>query len=148
MCEFNDVNFGPRESSWNYVWNDGYDKSPRVFENSGYYILQTTNDCGSYSQGIQVEIEECPCTMFFPEAITANGDGLNDFLTATYFCDLEYYELKVFNRWGQAVYTSKVPEDKWQIGTEFPQGVYQLSCIYKGKLTQENMIIQKLIVIR
>jgi hypothetical protein len=148
MCEFNDTKFGPRESSWEYLWNDGYDKSPRVFENSGYYILQTTNDCGNFSQSIEVEIEECPCTMFFPEAITANGDGLNDFLTATYFCDLESYELKVFNRWGQAIFTSENPLDHLEFGNDFPQGVYQLICVYKGKLTQEETIIQKLVVLR
>ncbi|MFA7274886.1 MAG: gliding motility-associated C-terminal domain-containing protein [Crocinitomicaceae bacterium] len=148
LCKYNDSKFGPSNFDWEYSWNDGFQKSPRVFEETGFYTLTAENQCGSFWRTIEVKIEECPCTMYFPDAITANGDGLNDFLQASYFCELENYELKVYNRWGQIVFRSENPDDQWQIGFEFPAGVYQLICHFKGKLVAEETVAQKLVVLR
>ena len=54
-----------------------------------------------------------------PDAITANGDGLNDGwhilnLSALEQAGLEVYEVMVFNRWGQAVFKSKQNNFNWQ----------------------------------
>jgi gliding motility-associated-like protein len=40
-----------------------------------------------------------------PEAFTPNSDGHNDFFTV-FGKNISQYEIKIFNRWGQEVYSS------------------------------------------
>jgi gliding motility-associated-like protein len=52
-----------------------------------------------------------------PNVITPNGDGQNDFfrmpsLPADY-CDHKFASIKIFSRWGQAVYSSEARDFRW-----------------------------------
>jgi gliding motility-associated-like protein len=48
--------------------------------------------------------------MFVPNSFTPNGDGLNDkFLPS--IMGIVSYDMKVFNRWGQLVYSGNTPWD-------------------------------------
>jgi gliding motility-associated-like protein len=52
-----------------------------------------------------------------------NGDGENDALV---FAGAQYYpntSLKVYNRWGQEVYSSGNYKNTWH-GTDMPEGTY------------------------
>ena len=66
-----------------------------------------------------------PLSEILPNAITPNGDGLNDvFKTNDYF---ELLDLKIFNRWGQKVYSSNGSQEGWDgtfAGENVPAGVY------------------------
>jgi gliding motility-associated-like protein len=65
----------------------------------------------------------------FPNVITPNGDGNNDELDIEgMFKSCQEYQLKVFNRWGNLVYTGKrfdLPFDgKDKNGADLQDGVY------------------------
>ena len=67
------------------------------------------------------------CYIAVPTAFTPNGDGLNDFLYPTNAVKADNLQFKVFNRWGQIVFSSRSWQDKWNgkiNGIEQNAGVY------------------------
>jgi gliding motility-associated-like protein len=64
--------------------------------------------------------------LFYPNAFTPDGDGLNDRFFPEYLFIREY-DLNIYNRWGELVYSSKDIEEGWDgliSGEEGPEGSY------------------------
>ena len=67
---------------------------------------------------------------FVPNSFTPNGDGVNDvFKIFTNAQDPEYFEMRVFNRWGEVMFESTDADKAWEgdfKGGEYylPDGVY------------------------
>ncbi len=60
-----------------------------------------------------LEAEKC-CRIAFPTAFTPNDDGLNDdFGPMPLSAVNDYYNLSIFNRWGQKVFTSTHINNRW-----------------------------------
>ncbi len=57
-------------------------------------------------------IEPC-CTFSYPGAFTPNSDGLNDGWHPVTYGNMDFYLLSVYNRWGQRVYISSDPRERW-----------------------------------
>lgn len=91
-----------------YVWSDGSTGRELQVSATGSYAVTVTNDCGQFTFSTQVEAMDCGCRVYVPTAISPNGDGVNDELTAYFDCDYDYRILRfaVFDRWGGQVYTS------------------------------------------
>ncbi len=67
------------------------------------------------------------CFIAVPTAFTPNGDGLNDFLYPINALKADNLEFKVFNRWGQIVFSSSNWQEKWNgklKGIEQTSGVF------------------------
>lgn len=92
-----------------YIWNDGVTTRERVI--SGFKIwVRSEKDCG-----MQVDTFttfSCNQCMFIPNAFTPNNDGLNDRFRAV-GNDIEAYEIFIYNRFGNLVYTSKDRQQGW-----------------------------------
>ena len=72
-------------------------------------------------------------TLFVPNAFTPNGDGINEVfgVTGTGF-SAEDYQLEIFDRWGDRVFSSTDPSEIWtgnKSGSNYfvPDGVYTYS---------------------
>lgn len=98
----------------NYLWQDG--SSSAIYNTNvlgNYHVSVTDADGCSGSDTIQVVAADCR-DLFFPTAFTPNDDGLNDFFgplgntTAA-----KQYSLQVYNRYGQPVFSSNNPMQKW-----------------------------------
>lgn len=91
-----------------YFWSDGSTDRDLEVSSTGSYAVTVTNDCGQFSFSVQVEAMDCACHAFVPNAISPNGDGINDELRVYFGCDYEYRILRfaVFDRWGGQVYKS------------------------------------------
>jgi gliding motility-associated-like protein len=67
---------------------------------------------------------------FVPNSFTPNGDGVNDvFKIFTNAQDPEYFEMRVFNRWGEVMFETRDADNAWEgdfKGGEYylPDGVY------------------------
>ncbi|OWY22838.1 hypothetical protein C7N43_23615 [Sphingobacteriales bacterium UPWRP_1] len=48
-----------------------------------------------------------------PDAFSPNNDGVNDELGITTNCPLQNYEFNIFNRWGQQVFHTTNPAERW-----------------------------------
>lgn len=67
------------------------------------------------------------CYIDVPTAFTPNNDGLNDFFRPHNALKADGYQFKVYNRWGQLVFSSRNWQEKWDgriNGQVQPTGVY------------------------
>ena len=113
-----------------YLWQDGSSSDHLTVTNAGVYSVRVTNVCGTKQQ--QVLITDGYCGMFFPNAFTPNGDGLNDeFKPAVY--NLANFQWRIFNRFGQTVFETKEYNKGWDgriKGQLQNTGVYIWTCSY------------------
>jgi gliding motility-associated-like protein len=75
---------------------------------------------------VNVQFENCSCTFYVPNAFTPDHSGANNLFMPQYKCLLndtfDRYILKIFNRWGQLVFSSTNAVTGWDGGfREKPQ---------------------------
>ncbi len=119
----------PGQAIYSYQLNPSYN-----YSNSGSYLvaLVATNNYGCADTAFSyVEIEE-DHTLYIPNAFTPDENGLNETWGphGTGISNKDY-ELQVFNRWGQQIFSSNTFEDRWN-GT------------YKGVIVKEDVYAYKL----
>jgi len=84
-------------------------KQPTTYYVKGYDEFGCVNiDSVTYD-----DIEQC-CTFSYPDAFTPNNDGINDSWRPVIYGNVEHYRLSVYNRWGQRVFTTTDPAEKWK----------------------------------
>jgi len=94
-----------------------------------YRIRATSGNLESWSNSICFELEN---DLFIPNIITPNGDGMND---QFHVRNLQYYpgtSLKVFNRWGQQIYSNDNYQNDWE-GKNLSHGTYYYQLTTKVK---------------
>jgi gliding motility-associated-like protein len=114
---------------------------------SGNYKLRAIAlfDCGldTLEKNLTIRLcEKAPCEIFIPNALTPNGDGVNEGFCPRANCTFEEYELQLYNRWGQQIFQSKNPGEEWMPGVEGQAGVvYFYTIRYRfagGQTAQEK----------
>lgn len=99
-----------------FEWSTGSDESTiEITEPGTYWLNMYYFGCDVYTDTINVVFENCNCEIKFPNAFTPDGDNLNDiFSPVVEEADcFEEYDLTIFNRWGNKVFTSTNPENGW-----------------------------------
>lgn len=138
VCEKKLATIGvPYNPLYFYLWNTQQTTSFIVADTSGLYTLQVKNNCGDVSKSIQVTYENCDKCLFIPNAFTPNNDGLNDEFEVKTVCPIEFYNLKIYNRWGQKIAEYDSPQAKWsgeKNNTTAQQDVY----VYVVDVTYSN----------
>ncbi len=121
---------------WNFdMLNNSTLKTPLPFLfpangiESFYTIkLVATNSAIGCSDSLRKRLKVLDnCFIAVPTAFTPNGDGLNDFLYPNNAIKADNLEFKVFNRWGQLVFSSRNWQEKWNgkiKGIEQGSGVF------------------------
>jgi gliding motility-associated-like protein len=115
--------------------------------------------CGTDTAHRSIIISDCnappspDCKVLAPTAFSPNGDGRNDvFKTALYgSCNLEHYQLMIYNRWGQVVYKTSDPEDGWNgihFSLQAPPGAYVYLVKYKFRGYRNQTANGSLVLIR
>jgi gliding motility-associated-like protein len=114
ICETKSASIGvPYNPLYFYLWNTNQTSSYIIADTSGLYTLQVKNNCGEVNKSIQVTYENCDKCLFIPNAFTPNNDGLNDEFEVKTVCPIEFYNLKIYNRWGQKIAEYNSPQAKW-----------------------------------
>lgn len=102
---------------------------------TGDYLVSSTKDirvevsdgCTDNVEYFTVTKYSCECDVLFGDAFTPDGDGLNDYFGPVTKCEFLEFNLQVYNRWGQEVFTSNdeavLFDGRWQYG-DLPSGVY------------------------
>ena len=75
-----------------------------------------------------------PISIFFPNAFSPNGDGLNDYFSIK-GQEVAEYHLQIFNRWGTCVFESDQLDEQWDGTFEdmiCENGIYFWHCSYMG----------------
>ncbi|MEA1886326.1 MAG: gliding motility-associated C-terminal domain-containing protein [Bacteroidota bacterium] len=97
------------------LWNDGVTVGDRNAVYSGYYTVQVTDANGCTAQEtMSVNVIGINC-LEVPEIITPGVvDGKNDYLIIRNISLYPNAEIKIFNRWGQLIYSAKnLDENHW-----------------------------------
>ncbi|KAA5532389.1 gliding motility-associated C-terminal domain-containing protein [Taibaiella lutea] len=91
-----------------YLWFDNSESSSVTIENPGVYWLQSESNGCIRTDSIHINAQYCPCHVSVPTVFTPNGDDLNDYFKPSIAlgCVPSEYSLRIFNRWGQMVYSS------------------------------------------
>ncbi|MGZ8510131.1 MAG: gliding motility-associated C-terminal domain-containing protein [Chitinophagaceae bacterium] len=107
---------------WNFdILNNSHLKTPLPFlfpANSieSFYTIKlvATNSTIGCSDSLSKRLKVLDnCFIAVPTAFTPNGDGLNDLLYPNNAIKADNLEFKVFNRWGQLVFSSRNWQEKW-----------------------------------
>jgi gliding motility-associated-like protein len=88
---------------------------------------------------------ECEGSIFFPNAFTPNGDGLNEVFRPVYEGILRY-SLFVYSRWGQEIFRTSDPEEGWDgtlNGNACPGDVYVFVSSFGLSLRPEDNGVRK-----
>lgn len=130
-----------------YLWNTGSTDSFILVNNEGIYNVDVRNKCGSVSDAITIAVDLCADDLFFPTGFTPNGDRRNDIFKAVYLQGLQVldYELQVFNRWGERIFTTKDVNKGWDgriNGKEQGNAVFVWLAKYK-KTGSSTLIVRK-----
>jgi gliding motility-associated-like protein len=114
-----------------YKWSNGAVSQNIEVKNDGFYAVTVSNECGEFIFSTQIEVKECGCDFFVPNAINADANNINGILQAFTDCDYEYQikTFAIFDRWGNHIYAANNGEEiKWD-GT------------YKGKALETGVYI-------
>jgi gliding motility-associated-like protein len=119
-----------------YHWQDGSSKSTYTITSPGIYAVTVTNNIGCVATDSLLVVENCIDELLVPTAFSPNGDGINDLFGALAIAPIAQYHLRIYNRWGEEVYSSDMLKDKWD-GTyklrDQPMGVYVYAISYTNK---------------
>ncbi len=114
-----------------YIWNTTSKDNFISVSDTGVFFVNKKNYCGSALDSFVVKFkEQCDCSVFTPNCFTPNNDGINDYFKPTFSCNFYDYELSIFNRCGEKVFTSNNSDDYWNGNTRSGQIAQQDVYVY------------------
>jgi gliding motility-associated-like protein len=128
-------------TSLSYLWLNRNDTTKTItVQRAGDYTIRVTDPLGCTATGIARVLNLCEPRLNVPDAFTPNNDGTNDVLQVftAYITD---YEFRIYNRWGEVIFSSTNPEQKWDgtyKGAIYPSMIYPYVVIYKSEFFPER----------
>ena len=96
-----------------YKWSPTGETTRQISVSTvGTYTVLVTNSYGCPITAQTKVIDRCDPSILVPDIFTPNSDNLNDNFQV-FPAYIKEYNLKIFNRWGELIFTSKDPEDRW-----------------------------------
>ena len=112
-----------------YTWSTGASGPVQDFDAPGEYSVTITTPCES--SGFQFTIIEHPDNLgnriFVPNVFSPNDDGVNDVFKVSSSVRLDYFELHLYDRWGDELREMRDVEEVWDgtfLGEMMNPGVY------------------------
>ena len=96
-----------------YKWSTGAVTPGIAVTEKGQYSLQVANSCGTNTGSVKIGFVRCSEELLVPSAFTPNKDGLNDVFRPIQDVSIQQYRMKIYNRWGQVVFTSGNISNGW-----------------------------------
>jgi gliding motility-associated-like protein len=101
---------------------------------AGTYWLEVEDQSGCRGKdSIIIKPKECTTGVYVSTAFTPNGDGKNDVFKALVFGQVNKFEFRIYNRWGQVVFYTTDPIKGWDgkvKGLDQDTGVFVWTCRY------------------
>ena len=122
-----------------YNWNTGSTDSIIKINSEGTYHIFVSNYCGLLEDEATIYFENCNSCIHIPTAFSPNQDGHNDQFRVKHDCILTNYEIHIFNRWGQELFSSNNPDAFWDgkyQGEDQPIEVY----VYELKYSKSDLV--------
>lgn len=122
------------EGTYRILWQDGSMESDYEVRAGGLYVLQLENTYGCTARDSILIEEICPERVFFPNAFSPNGDGVND-LFRPYAEYILAPRMWIFDRWGNQLWYGEGENPEWNGeygGERAMPGVYVYLFQYRG----------------
>lgn len=104
------------QTTGNLEWEDGSNSPNFLVESPGLINVTLTEGLCVGRDSIQVNFKDCiDFEVFIPNAFSPNEDGVNDRFEI-FFAEglvIESFDITIFDRWGNRVFTSKSTEESW-----------------------------------
>ena len=113
MCEGGELIIDFENEDFSYFWQDSSISNNYVITEEGFYSLAISNECGTSIFNMLVIPEDCSCALYLPNAFSPGNGGINETFEVFPDCELTYFSLSIFNRWGKMVFQSKDFENEW-----------------------------------
>jgi len=124
-------------SNATYLWQDGSTQASISITNEGEYWVEVQfGACPKIKKEVKIITKDCDCIAYIPNSFTPNNDNLNDKFKITLNCEIDNYELLIFNRWGENIFKTHVLNQYWDgtyLGNKVQNGVYSYQIKYKSK---------------
>ncbi len=154
------TNLSNNASTYNWDFGNG-DRSTRlnpiyVFPDTGIqYVTLVVFHAEGCSDTIVKPVDVEPqYTYFLPNALTPNYDGVNDeFMGVGFFENINQFEMRIFNRWGQKIFETNNPNEAWNgkennVGQDLPAGVYVFQVRIEGPRNKDMFLRGFVTVVR
>ena len=150
-----DLGVSGAEEPIEWTMDHQYKSNKGLYQNlsPGLYLIEVADGRGCRKErefriGISyLDIgDDCPCEMFIPNAMTPDGDGLNDMFLIVPSCPVSEFNLKIFDRWGAMVFESNDIETRWNGGLNeyyVEAGIYFYRISFRwGEKRNESLEVQ------
>ena len=96
-----------------YTWQDGSSGNTYLITESGeYWVDVNSNGCITRAY-IDVIDDPCICEMIVPNAFSPNNDGYNDEFRQLECSQLNRFNMKIYNRWGELMFETSDYSAGW-----------------------------------
>lgn len=144
MCDNDLKMIGEHIPDIEYKWNTGASSCCVLPEKDGMYRVAMTNQCGTYVDTLWVTHTICENCIVFPNAFTP-GSASNNKFKPIIKCPVEEYHIRIYNRWGNAVFESDNINDGWDGRSDYNWadiGVYVYIVEYRAVDKKRTQRIQ------
>lgn len=129
------------------VWDDGFTGCQRSIRPGETRTATATVRCAVYTQQFTaVENPDCPCFVNIPNVFTPNGDHINDVFRPVGGCKFLDFNMQIFNRWGQQVFSTTEPENGWDgtnNGRPAASDLYAFLLNYRTTIPGSRPVVKK-----
>lgn len=94
-------------------WSNGSTAAQAIFSAPGVYSVTVANSCGTATDSIDLQPIGCENCFYVPNAFSPNDDGVNDRFLPIDLCPVENYQLQIFSRWGELLFSSSQAGQGW-----------------------------------
>ncbi len=124
MCDGNELILNVAwHDATQYIWQDFSGGEEYVVDQPGTFSVQVSNYCGEIKDEIFVRYRYCG-EFIFPNIITPNGDGVNDFFKIKGLDEfVNGWSIDIYNREGRRVFHSDNYHNEWN-APDVSDGVY------------------------
>jgi gliding motility-associated-like protein len=141
LCPGEELNLDATVPYTTVLWSNGSTDPVLLVQETGVFIVAVTGPCTALTDTVWVNEGGCAPFIHVPNSFTPNGDGFNEVFAPVADGSFELYELLIFDRWGERIFTSDQPGQAWDgtlNGTPVQDGVYVWTLRYKA-LTKDGV---------
>ncbi|MFM2195820.1 MAG: hypothetical protein RL092_1420 [Bacteroidota bacterium] len=139
--QFIDLSLGASDYLWTFMNIYNFTAASPVFtfpnEEAGEYLvcLLVTNAAGCTDTECATVTVQDELVVYIPNTFTPTGDNINEYFKPSIKGEslILTYEFNIFNRWGDAIFSTKDPSEGWN-GNVKGGGYYAQDGVYAWKL--------------
>ena len=134
-----------------HIWQDNSNEPVFSVTSPGTYWVQVSQGSCVAGDTIMIDYEICDCPAMLPTIFSPNLDGKNDAFGPAINCVFSGYVLRIYNRWGENIFTAASITEKWKgLHNNMPAdvGVYYYTLSFTGPRSKKFFYKGEITLIR